>query len=316
MRKQITKFAKSLGFDLVGFSPARIEDKYLKGFDKWLGTGKHGGMHYMEKIEQRRDLTNILPNAKSVICLAFNYYYDQNELKQSHGRVARYAYGRDYHKSIKKKLRQLTSHLNEIAPEHQHKAYVDTGPILERALAEQAGLGVIGKNSCLITPKYGSWVFLAELITTLDLVEGGQKRHNSPRPFKIPTHICGNCTRCVDACPTGAIVEPGVIDSRLCISYLTIENRDKIPKGLAKIIAETKSLYGCDICQEVCPHNQARQRSHDHDELVKPIAGDQLDIQKIKSIDSEIKYLELFAGSPLMRAKKSGLQRNADTIST
>lgn len=310
MRQQIQNFAKSLGFDIVGFSPAKVEAKYLKTFTDWLSKNYEGDMAYMNKVKQRQDLTEILPGAKSVIVLAKNYYQDQPELKENHGKVARYAYGRDYHKIIKKNLKKLVSYLKEIAPEHEHKAYVDTGPILERALAEQAGIGVIGKNSCLITPEYGSWVFLSEVITTLPLAE-----KPAPSPFKIKSHPCGNCTKCIDACPTGAIIAPGVIDSRLCISYLTIENKDSIPPHLAKIIKKAKRLYGCDICQEVCPHNGARQKITTHPSLTEPkIAGHQLNLKKIANIKDREQFLETFAGSPLMRAKEKGLKRNAKVL--
>jgi len=310
MRQQIINFAKSLGFDLVGFSPSKIESKYLEAFDEWIEKGNEGEMSYMRKIEQRRDLTQILPGAKSVIVLALNYYREQEDVKEGEGKVARYAYGRDYHKIITKKLKMLVKFLEEIAPEHKHRAYVDTGPILERALAEQAGIGVIGKNACLITPEFGSWVFISEIITTLELAF-----EVAPSPFKIKTHPCGNCRKCIDACPTGAIIAPGVIDSRLCISYLTIENKDKIPPELAEIIRKTKRLYGCDICQEVCPHNGAREKITTHGELTMPkIAGSELNLDEVLAIKSSEDFLQKFAGSPVMRAKREGLARNAKVV--
>ncbi len=315
-----------LGFDLVGFSPAKIEEKYLKAFDQWLEKDQQGTMSYMTKVEQRRDLTLLLPGAKSVIVLALNYYREQEPLKSGEGRVARYAYGRDYHKIIKKKLKQLEKFISELAPEAKTKAYVDTGPVLERALAEQAGIGRIGKNTCLITEQFGSWVFLSEIITTLDLAQPNNtgttgQPQNSPKTTtqksrwsnsaEKPFNVCGNCTRCMDFCPTGAIIAPGVVDARLCISYLTIENKDKIPSELSKVIKETKRMYGCDICQEVCPHNQARQKIHSHDELTTPkIAGSKLSLKTIQQIKTDQQFLDTFAGSPLMRVKKDGLRRN------
>ncbi|MBL4694634.1 DUF1730 domain-containing protein [Candidatus Gracilibacteria bacterium] len=323
MRQQITDFAKSLGFDLVGFSPAKIDERYLQAFDEWLANNHEADMSYMQKVQQRRDLTEILPNAKSVIVLATNYHNEQSPLKKDHGRVARYAFGRDYHKIISKRLKKLRIYIEELAPQSQNKAYVDTGPILERALAEQAGIGRIGKNAMLITPEFGSWVFLSEIITTIDLGlplapsppsnSGDIPRINTAwsNPSHKPANVCGACTKCVDACPTGAIIAPGVIDSRLCISYLTIENRDKIPPKLAKIIAKQKLLYGCDICQEVCPHNQKRQLPSDL--APTPIAGDQIATDSIPKTDEL--FLERFAGSPLMRAKRKGLTRNAEVLS-
>ncbi len=385
LRQEIIDFAKEIGFDLVGFSPAKIEEKYLKSFDEWLLKNHDADMSYMRKIEQRRDMEKILPGAKSVIVLLTNYYRQQDGGSGSGGddevtsgaatgpagttigaavntgKVARYAYGRDYHKVIGKKLKQLEKYIEQKALTHGYtwvgrltRSYVDTGPVMERALAEQAGLGRIGKNACLITKEFGSWVFISEIITTLDFTERKSppaanhnlnlKAVNRPlstiqphvlhaRPDYLsgsmhtdpsssfadrwsdqsqkPSNVCGNCRKCIDACPTGAIIAPGVIDSRLCISYLTIENRGKIPPKLAKIIAKTKRLYGCDICQEVCPHNSARQRMNTHGEFQKPIAGDNLHLKKIAGIKNDEEFLKTFAGSPLMRAKRSGLQRNA-----
>ena len=303
-RQKIEKCAKELGFDLVGFSPAKIQPHYIEAFKDWIEDGNEGEMEYMKKVEERADLTRILPGAKCVIVLAMNYYYEQEPLKEGHGRVARYAYGRDYHKIITKKLKELEKFIEENEPGSKNKRYVDTGPVIERAMAEQAGLGSIGKNSCFITKEFGSWVFLAEIITTLDLA-------TTSKPQGAP---CGDCTKCIDSCPTGAIIAPGVIDSRLCISYLTIESKEKIPAKLAKKIKETRRLYGCDICQEVCPHN-CRQKPHAHPALSDPkIAGSQLDLKKIQELKTDDEYLKTFAGSPLMRAKRKGLQRNASIL--
>lgn len=373
LRQKISEFAKNLGFDLVGFSPAKIEKKYLKVFEEWLKNGNAASMEYMRKIEQRRNMDKILPGAKSVIVLGMNYYHEQAPLKRGDGRIARYAYGRDYHKVIGKKLKELEKFIQKSTHSPtQHcthnvhtKSYVDTGPIMERALAEQAGLGRIGKNGCLITEKFGSWIFLSEIITTLELnfknispvtlsthspaisptlshfQSGNNSTRNSPNrwssPSQKPFNICGNCTRCITACPTGAIITPGIIDSRLCISYLTIENREKIPPRLAKIIKKTKRLFGCDICQEVCPHNRARSTQKIKDSLttkpeqnllnglLTPIVGDSLNIKKLlmkkstispnlSPLSSDAAFLKIFAGSPIMRAKRQGLQRNAKAI--
>jgi len=317
MRKQIEKFAKEIGFDLVGFSPAKIEDRYLEAFKEWLDTGKEGNMEYMDKLAQRRDLTQILPGAKSVIVLGMNYYRDQPMYIHGDGIVARYAYGRDYHKIIGKKLKLLEAHIKELAPDAEIKAYIDTGPVMERALAEQAGIGRIGKNGCVITKDFGSWIFLAEIITTVNLTMGASPKPSVDRwenPQQKPGNVCGNCTKCIDACPTGAIIAPGVIDSRLCISYLTIENKEEIPPELAKIIKKSKRLYGCDICQEVCPHNEARQKINTHPEFQTPIAGDHLSLKKLQNLKTDEEFLQTFAGSPLMRTKRSGMQRNAKNL--
>lgn len=334
LKSSITNHAKSLGFDLVGFCKPKIEQKYLDALDSWVKKGAEADMQYMkdsEKLAARSDLSKVLPGVKSVIVLGVNYYYDQPPLKRGYGRVARYAAGRDYHKVIGKMLKKLVKFLGQIEPDknHKHKGYVDTGPILERALAEQSGIGQIGKNALVITREFGSWIFLAEVLTTIDL--GLSSAPNSPASFSLATStastvhrdahsisdpsfpppssslssnssstpfpspntdspqtsllhkkpfgLCGQCTKCITACPTGAIIAPGVIDSRLCISYLTIENRKKIPPHLAKKIKKTRRLFGCDICQEVCPHNEAKQKPANlppswHTTPMKPVSED------------------------------------------
>jgi len=303
MQEKIKSYAKSLGFDLVGFTSASAGKLSVSFYEKWLKEGKNADMQYLEKISPRKNLKEILQNAKTVIALGMNYYHEQKPLKEKHGRVARYAYGRDYHKIISKKLKQLEAFIKTLDPNAETKSYVDTGPVLERSFAEQAGIGVVGKNSCLITKEFGSWIFLAEIITNLKL----KTATKTSKKFSV----CGKCTRCIDACPTGAIVAPGVIDSRRCISYLTIENKGKIPKEFAKEIKKTCRIYGCDICQEVCPHNCRAVPCHS--ELVSEstkIAGDELSVKKILAIKSDEDFLKIFAGSPLMRAKRKGLQRN------
>ena len=305
MRQEIEKFAKELGFDLVGFTPAKISVKYADAFTKWLEKGKEADMEYMKKKEARQNLRSILPDAKTVIVLGVNYYREQKPLKSGHGRIARYAYGRDYHKTIGKKLKKLENYIREVH-KGKTKAYVDTGPLLEKALAEQAGIGRIGKNSCLITKDFGSWTFLSEIITDLDISNKSEKQEIF--------NMCGNCKLCMEACPTGAIEEPGVINCNRCISYLTIENKEGIPSKFVSAISKAKTLYGCDICQEVCPHNKARQRVSNQPDFQKPIAGDSINLEKVKSIKTDEQFLKIFAGSPLMRAKRKGLQRNAETI--
>lgn len=342
LRQKISDYARSIGFDLVGFSPAKIQEKYLSAFENWLKEGHAADMEYMQKIEQRRDMTKVLTGAKSVIVLAMNYYHKQESLTPDHGRVARYAYGRDYHKIIGKKLKQLEKFIMgeaelPLSANPLTKSYVDTGPVMERALAEQAGLGRIGKNGCLITKEFGSWVFLSEIITTLDLnfssppdsptpqnPSPGITHDSSPaissdrwsNPQEKSFNVCGNCRKCITSCPTGAIIAPGVVDSRLCISYLTIENKKKIPPKLAKLIKKTQRLFGCDICQEVCPHNHARQRTSTNTELSTPKIGtDEIPLKSVQQIKTDEQFLKTFAGSPLMRAKTKGLKRNAEIIS-
>ncbi|MDD3861659.1 MAG: DUF1730 domain-containing protein [Candidatus Gracilibacteria bacterium] len=379
IKEKIELHAKSLGFDLIGFTDVEVEKEPLEFYKNWLKKKYQGKMEYMEKLPARKDLSKILANAKTVISLGMNYYYEQKPLKSGFGRVARYAYGRDYHKIMGKKLKALEAFIKTLSPTAKTKSFVDTGPILERSFAEKAGLGVIGKNSCLITKEFGSWVFLAEVITDLELVEKQTERVFLKKPCRNFEHhacekfaraykldranfatvlektlaqadqfpLCGTCTRCMDACPTKAIIAPGVIDARKCISYLTIENKKQIPKKFHDIIRKTRKLYGCDICQEVCPHNRRASvipatsvipakggifskslpgqaskvltgekspAGNIEPLLSRKIAGDSLNLKKILAIKSDAEFLSLFAGSPLMRAKRKGLQRNAKIL--
>lgn len=321
-RAKISAYAREIGFDVVGFSRAKVEQKYIDAFKKWLSMKHEGQMDYLgetRRLEQRMDMTKILPGAESVVVVAMNYYRPQAPLKHGHGRVARYAYGRDYHKIMGKKLRKLARFIQEYGaayfPEKnvKTKSFVDVGPVMERALAEQAGVGVIGKNSCLITKDFGSWVLLGEVITTLPLTF--QIPENNSLARTMPFSSCGSCRRCIQACPTGAIIAPGVVDSRLCISYLTIEHKGKIPARLKGIIKKTRRLFGCDICQEVCPHNTSRQKTTTHSELTSPaIATDELFLRTVKEIHTDSLFHRKFAGSALKRAKRTGLKRNASTI--
>ena len=316
LKEKIEQYAKSLGFDLIGFTDIGTDKKTLDFYKSWLKKKYQGNMAYLEKTTPRKNLSKILEKAKTVISLGMNYYYEQKPLKKGFGRVARYAYGRDYHKIIGKKLKELEAFIKTLSPNVETKSYVDTGPILERSFAEKSGLGTVGKNTCLITKEFGSWVFLAEIITTLE-IENEKKLKNSKEKTKSPKlefSVCGTCTRCIDNCPTKAIISPGIIDARKCISYLTIENKKQIPKKFHDAIRETGRVYGCDICQEVCPHN-CRAKEHDHKELREPaLAGEALDLKKILSLKTDSEFLNLFAGSPIMRAKRKGLQRNAKIL--
>ena len=277
IKEEIEKFARKIGFDLIGVSDVKLSAKYFEKYKNWLKQGMNGEMEYMGKEIPRKDLNEILPGAKTVIVLGMNYFYPQPALRVGNGRVARYAYGRDYHKIILKKLKAVEAFIRRLDPKGnpkgRSKVYVDTGPILEKAFAEQAGLGFIGKNSCLITKEFGSWVFLGEIITTLKV-----------EPKVQPWGTCGTCKKCVEACPTGAINGNGTIDARKCISYLTIENKGEISAGLSQKIKNTGRLYGCDICQEVCPHN-CRSKINTHPSLRDPkIGGDQLNLNEILNL--------------------------------
>ena len=317
LKNLIKKHSKSLGFDLVGFSPIDVNDEAFAQYKNWLQNEFEADMSYMSeeaRAQKRSSADNLLENAKTVISLAVNYYHDQPPLPKNHGRIARYAYGRDYHKTISKNLKKLEEFIQENT-NGKTISYVDTGPILERTFATQAGLGFIGKNTCLITDEFGSWVFLAEIITNLEIQPRGPK---SPTCKKInPGVKCGSCTKCIDACPTGAIKRlPNgtyAIDANLCLSYHTIENREpSLPPKSQKAIHKTKRIFGCDICQEVCPHNCRAKSAHANTATTpKPIAGSSLPLAKIASLKTDEEFTKAFAGSPIMRAKRKNLQRNA-----
>lgn len=292
MTDLIKEEAISIGFDLFGIATAGSCPKAGKNLKKWLKEGNEAGMDWLKRDpEKRSDPRKILPGAKSVICLAVNYY-QQRPADEKGGKIAAYAVGRDYHKVLAKMLKRLDAFMKKLVPKTKTRCYTDTGPLLERTFAEKAGLGFIGKNSCLITREFGSFVFLAEIIMDLPLVP------NEAPKWKAS---CGSCTRCLDSCPNKAIIAPGVIDARKCISYQTIENKGRIPGGLDL----GGFIFGCDICQNACPHN-SRARLTKNPDFLRHIAG--FSLTHIPETDRE--FLEKFRGSPLMRAKRKGLERN------
>lgn len=302
--KKITKSIKDkaldIGFDLVAISPVGQfpENQFYKD---WLSRGYAGKMGYLERnSEKRADVKEILQGAKSVICCAVNYNtdypYSTDINDHQSGWISRYAWGDDYHESITDKLKTLNNYCKEIAPEtFNSKYYVDTGPVLEKVYSKYSGVGWIGKNTCLINQQAGSWLFLGEIITNAEL------EYDS-----TVTDRCGTCTRCIDACPTDAIVEPYVLDSRKCISYLTIELKEPVPQELREGVEN--NIYGCDICQDVCPWNkeadvtenaQFKPRKH----LYNPRLAELANI-------TPREFSELFRGSPIKRTKRRGLIRN------
>lgn len=305
LTQTIKTFAKEeLGVDLIGITQALPDEQGKAYLSSFIEEGRNADMSYMANIELRSNPQLLLPGAKSVIVLGINYYHEQPPLPEGHGRIARYAYGRDYHKVIKKLLAKLTQFLEQKAPEAQFKPCVDSVPILEKSFAQKAGLGFNGKNTTLINPQIGSFFFLAELVTDLEL------EYDQPISESIG---CGNCTRCIDACPTKALKGPGIMDAGLCISYLTIENRAEIPHELARKMGNL--IFGCDICQEVCPYNQAFAKPLQLEPLKQvKIAGDSIPLQEILSIPDHTSFTARFAGSPLMRPGLAGLQRNARVV--
>lgn len=290
-----------LGFDLVGITTLGAMDT-APHFDRWLDRGFAGDMHYLPRWQHKRQDSRLpYEGVRSAIVVALNYGG-----REPSGPVARYARGDDYHDVMDARLRELHGWIAaDAGHDVRGRAYVDTGPLLERDLARRAGLGWFGKNTNLINPKLGSFFFLGALLVDLELA--------SDEPFA--SDHCGTCTRCIDACPTGAIVEPKVLDATKCISYLTIEHKGEIPAEFHDAMREM--LYGCDVCQEVCPWNESFAQ-----ELREPafrpraaIAGKGARTLAIEVLAmDDVAYRAAFRKSPMKRAKREGLQRNARIV--
>jgi epoxyqueuosine reductase len=322
LAEAIKSEAKALGFDAVGIS--RVDDSHSK-FDvrssefstnleprtsftrllygrltEWLRQGYHGTMAWMTRDPARRsDSQLVLPGCRSMISVGMNYYTDNRANEQpGMGRIARYAWGKDYHAVMSQRLAQLEARIAALAPGVTTKAYTDTGPIMEKAWAQQAGLGWIGKHSNLVSSDCGSWLLLGEILTTLDLTAD-----------EPATDLCGSCTLCIQACPTGAIVEPYVVDARLCISYLTIElrgGREVIPDDLATQMGNR--IFGCDDCLDVCPFNLRADATNEPAFAPTPLTlAPNLD--HLAQIGEE-DFSATFKESPIKRAKRGGLLRN------
>ena len=295
----VTEKAKSLGFDLVGFAKAEVLYEEAKFLEKWLKSGYQAGMSYMERnIEKRKNIANILPDVKSVISFGTNYYTDEKYSNDNDsGKVSRYAWGKDYHLVIWEKLDELETQFKKIDPNFKCKSYVDTGPVMDKVWANRAGLGWLSKNSNVINKDFGSWIFLSTLFTNYEF--------DYDEPIE---DLCGTCTDCIDACPTQAIIEPYVVDSNKCISYLTIENKEEIPESFAGKF--NNWLFGCDVCQDVCPWN-IKFSQVTFGNTFYPVNGNKeikLDIiAKMEQNEFKVR----FENSTIKRAKLKGLKRNA-----
>ncbi len=287
----------ALGFDRVGFAAAERVADYDR-YQAWLDAGQAGGMEYMHRnCCLREDPRELLAEARSLILVSMNYHWPGEDRREpGRGQVSRYARGRDYHKVLRGRLRRVESMLREEFGAGATRICVDSAPLLERSLAAAAGLGWIGKNTLLIDEKIGSWTFLGALLCDLDLP-----------PDSPVADRCGNCTACLDACPTEAFPEPGVLDAGRCISYLTIEHKGKVPVKLAVPMGD--HVFGCDICQEVCPWNQKAPATGEADFEPRPQVTAPL-LSELLSLD-ESSFLDRFAGTPVMRAGLEGMKRNA-----
>jgi epoxyqueuosine reductase len=292
--------ARTLGFDACGIAPA-VAHPELTFFREWLDRGYAGEMAYLDRSAERRaDVRNVLPTARTVIATATVYNtdrpYSTECADRSRAQIARYAWGDDYHDVIGERLERLLAWMRAHSAEpFEARASVDTGPVQERVYAQYAGLGWIGKNTCVIHPDLGSWIFLAEIVCSLSLDVDAPSLDQ-----------CGTCTLCLEACPTNALVAPGVLDSTKCVSYLTIELRGEIPPEHHAGIGSR--VYGCDVCQDVCPWNAVAPRSADPAWQPRP-AWDRVDLRTLADRNDDELALAL-RRSPMRRTKAQGLRRN------
>ena len=302
--KLIKDWARQVGFDLVGIAPAEVADNG-QALRSYLERGYQGSMNYLERnIAQRLDPCKLMPTARSIICVALNYYAPEpdsvetvgNSDKQ-YGKIARYAWGEDYHNVVKQRLHQLADLIRkQVGPKIKLRCFVDTAPLLEKAHAARAGLGWIGKNSLLLNEQFGSWLVLGEIVTDLEL------EYDQPVADK-----CGDCQLCLESCPTGALLEPRILEARRCISYLTIEAKHEIP---AQLQGKTGNwLFGCDICQNVCPYNQKPQATNKAEFHPRP-RWCRIELQEILQM-SEEQFQKRFAGNCLQRAGWEHMLHNA-----
>jgi epoxyqueuosine reductase len=290
--------AREEGFDLVGVARADAPPD-LAFFAEWVARGHGGEMAYLtSQVAKRSDLHAAFPWARSLVCVGLQYdtpHPYSTAAPPDHGWISRYAWGEDYHDVMKVMLERVRGRLRAEAGPFEARVYVDTGPIAEKAWAAAAGLGSWGKNGCLLHPEHGSWFFLGEIVTDLDLPA------DAPRP-----DLCGSCTACLEACPTGALVAPYVLDATRCISYLTIEVRGKVPEERREGVG--RHVFGCDVCQDVCPWN--RRRRHRGGPAFEPRPGAEApDLAELAALDDDA-FRRRFRGSPVRRAKRRGLLRN------
>ncbi len=292
----VKQIAADLGFDFCGISEATFLEEEAPRLEAWLKKGYHGQMRYMENhFDKRLDPRKLVEGARSVVSLLYNYYPPETLPEEDNFKISKYAYGRDYHKVIKKKLKHFMQRLQAEVGEVHGRAFVDSAPVMDKVWAKRSGLGWIGKHSNLINRKMGSFFFIAELIIDLELVPDG--------PIK---DYCGTCTRCMEACPTDAIVAPYVVDGSRCISYLTIELKEQLPAAFKDKMEGW--VFGCDVCQDVCPWNRFARPHHEPDflpseQLKQMRRGDWMEL-------TEEVFETLFRGSAVKRTAYEGLKRN------
>jgi len=300
---KVRQKALELGFDRIGFARAEPLDEEARRLEEWLKQDLHGSMDWMQThFDKRIDPTLLVPGSKSVISVIMSYRFENNELYDAayhNPKIAKYARGRDYHKVFKTRLKQLFRFTEELIGSIHGRVFVDSAPVMDKAWAQRAGLGWMGKNSNLLNKTHGSWFLIGEMIVDVPFVYDGPE-----------TDHCGTCTRCIDACPTDAIYEPYRVDSNRCISYLTIELKDQIPEEYHKQMGEW--MFGCDICQDVCPWNRKAEYGHvddlrPRDYVLYPADRNWAEI-------TEEEFDEIFEGSPVRRARHEWFTRSADIV--
>lgn len=297
--KLIKQKAIQLGFSAIGFSKASFLEEESKQLKFWLDNGFQGEMHYMENhFEKRVDPTKLVENAKTVISVLFNYLPEEKQNDGSY-KISKYAYGKDYHYVVKDKLFELLDFINTEISEVNGRAFVDSAPVMEKAWAVKSGLGWIGKNTNLISKEFGSFFFIGELIIDLELDYNTESYKN----------YCGNCTKCIDACPTNAL-KPYELDARKCISYLTIEKKGEIPEEFKGKWSDW--IFGCDACQDVCPWNQKIKPHNEESFRISDLLRD-MDKSEWEEIDKS-RFKKIFKKSPIERTKFEGLKRNIEFL--
>ncbi len=308
---ELQELCAAEGLEVVGVCDAQADNKAIARaqgeYRSWLESGFHGSMKYLTRHEKAKWQPGLLlPGTRSIIFVALNYYQRTTAPGSGRGRIARYAIGRDYHKELGRRLRRIARRLAERFPDDRFRSFTDATPLAERWFAERAGVGFIGRNTLLINGALGSWCVIGEILST---------RHWQPSEQARGRHgACpGPCRRCIDVCPTGALYDAFRIDASRCISYLTIEHDGIIPEELWAPIGSW--IFGCDLCQEVCPLN-LRSQETTVERFVRPIAGDSVLLADILAIEDDAEFTEKFAGSPVMRAKRRRLVRNAIVVST
>jgi epoxyqueuosine reductase len=297
----VLKIAKELGFDIIGFAKAEILNDEILLYQNWLKNGFQSNMDYMNKnTDKKKDVSKILPSVKSIISLGVSYYKDEDytDKPDNAGKVSRYAWGKDYHIVLKEMLNKLESQLKEIDNKFESISYVDTGPVLDKVWAIKAGLGWMGKHTNVINKNIGSWFFIGNIFCNYEFIYS-----------KEINDFCGSCNACIEACPTGAIIVPYIVDSNKCISYYTIENKGVIPTEFKNKFDDW--AFGCDICQDVCPWNQKFSKVTDVKEFEaknKFIKKDEIEQM------SESEFNNKFKDSPIKRSKLKGIKRNLSFI--